>query len=222
MTSLPPHLADSADELMEFGRAMQRQLSRFEFGIQEMLTKLRILRDEISFEEDYNPIEHLSHRVKSPESILDKLRRKGMDVGTNAVDQLDDIAGIRVTCSFIPDTYRLHEMLDSQPDVSTLLLKDYIANPKPNGYRGLHAIIETPVNLSTGQVPVKIEIQYRTIAMDFWASLEHKIYYKYDKTVPQALLTELTAAASTANHLDRRMQAIHEEVHDGPVERFDS
>lgn len=214
-SSIPPHLVDAAEELMSYGRSMQRQMSRYEFGIQEMLTKLRILRDEISLEDDYNPIEHLSHRVKTPQSILEKLRRRGLEPGLEGMEQLEDIAGIRVTCSFIPDTYRLHEMLDAQPDVTTLRLKDYIAEPKPNGYRGLHAIVEVPVNLRTGQVPVKVEIQYRTIAMDFWASLEHKIYYKYDKEVPGTLLAELTAAATTANQLDQRMQAIHREVRGG-------
>ncbi|WP_018154923.1 GTP pyrophosphokinase [Demetria terragena] len=215
MTAIPPHLVEAANELLAYGRSMQREMSRYEFGIQELLTKLRILRDEISLEDDYNPIEHLSHRVKSPQSILEKLQRRGLEPGLEGVKQLDDIAGIRVTCSFIPDTYRLHEMLDAQPDITTLHLKDYIAEPKPNGYRGLHAIVETPVNLSSGQVPVKVEIQYRTIAMDFWASLEHKIYYKYDKAVPERLLSELTAAATTANQLDQRMKAIHQEVRGG-------
>jgi putative GTP pyrophosphokinase len=186
----------------------------FQFAINEIVTKIEILRDEFAYLNDYNPIEHISSRVKTPESLLAKARRRDIPVDPQSLaSRVDDIAGVRVTCSFISDAYRLTELLCAQPDVRTLQTKDYIAEPKLNGYRGLHTIVETPVNLSTGQLPVKVELQVRTIAMDFWASLEHKIYYKYDRTVPAHLLDELTVAAGTANVLDQRMQAIRNEIH---------
>ena len=192
----------------------------FQFAINEIVTKIEILRDEFAYLNDYNPIEHISSRVKTPESLLAKARRRDIPVDPESLaNRLDDIAGVRVTCSFISDAYRLTELLCAQPDVRTLQTKDYIAEPKPNGYRGLHTIVETPVNLSTGQLPVKVELQVRTIAMDFWASLEHKIYYKYDRTVPAHLLDELTVAAGTANVLDQRMQAIRNEIHGVTGER---
>lgn len=208
------------DGLLVHGRALARELQLYHFALLEIRTKLSVLRDEIALLDDHNPIEHLSHRVKSPGSIMHKLRRKRLPVTLDSMHRnLHDIAGLRVTCSFISDTYRLHELLDRQPDVTTLHLKDYIAAPKPNGYRGLHAIVETPVHLSTGTRPMRVEIQFRTIAMDFWASLEHKIYYKYSGTIPQALLEELADAAHVANQLDERMEALHREIEEagGPA-----
>lgn len=211
-------LDGDGESLFLRGQALARELQVHHFAIQELRTKLSVLRDEVSLLDDHNPIEHLSHRVKSPTSIVEKLRRKELPITLDSMrENLDDVAGIRVTCSFISDTYRLHELLDRQPDVTTLQLKDYIAEPKPNGYRGLHAIVETPVHLSAGTRPVRVEVQFRTIAMDFWASLEHKIFYKHDRTIPQALLDELTDAARMANHLDERMETLHRVIRDsGP------
>jgi putative GTP pyrophosphokinase len=201
-------------DLIEIGHGLRKFMLPFQFAISEIVTKIEILRDEFAYLNDYNPIEHISSRVKSPESLLAKARRRDIPIDPESLaSRLDDIAGVRVTCSFISDAHRLTELLCAQPDVRTLQTKDYIAEPKPNGYRGLHTIVETPVNLSTGQLPVKVELQVRTIAMDFWASLEHKIYYKYDRTVPAHLLEELTVAATTANVLDERMQAIRNEIH---------
>lgn len=207
-------------DLIEIGHGLRKFMLPFQFAINEIVTKIEILRDEFAYLNDYNPIEHISSRVKTPESLLAKARRRDIPVDPESLaNRLDDIAGVRVTCSFISDAYRLTELLCAQPDVRTLQTKDYIAEPKPNGYRGLHTIVETPVNLSTGQLPVKVELQVRTIAMDFWASLEHKIYYKYDRTVPAHLLDELTVAAGTANVLDQRMQAIRNEIHGVTGER---
>jgi putative GTP pyrophosphokinase len=201
-------------DLIEIGYGLQKFMLPFQFANKEIVTKLEILRDEFAYLNDYNPIEHISSRVKSPESLLAKAYRRDIPMDRDVLqERIDDIAGVRVTCTFITDAYRLTELLCAQPDVKTLQTKDYIANPKPNGYRGLHTIVETPVNLSSGQLPVKVELQVRTIAMDFWASLEHKIYYKYDRTVPAHLLDELTVAAETANTLDERMQAIRREIH---------
>ena len=125
---------------------------------------------------------------------------------------LSDIAGVRVICSFVSDVYRMVDLLTSQDDITVLQVKDYIAQPKPNGYRSLHVILEVPVFLSGGPEPVRVEVQFRTIAMDFWASLEHKTYYKYDAQVPQHLIDGLTDAAETAAHLDRTMEELHLQV----------
>jgi putative GTP pyrophosphokinase len=123
-----------------------------------------------------------------------------------------DIAGVRITCSFVADAYRLFDLLTEQDDVRVLQVKDYIAEPKPNGYKSLHAIVEVPVFLSTGRIDVPVEVQFRTIAMDFWASLEHKIYYKYETRVPEQLLESLKDAADTAAELDERMERLHREI----------
>ena len=214
----PLALLAAQGPLMNRGRSLVQRLQLYSFAIEEVRTKLEILRQEISLAEDYNPIEDLSHRVKTPQSIMEKLRRRGLPVTLASMDEhLDDVAGIRVTCSFIADTYRLYSMLEAQPDLRTITVKDYIAEPKPNGYRGLHAIMEVPVHLSTGVRPVRVELQFRTIAMHFWASLEHKIYYKYDSDVPPELLAELADAATSANQLDARMQALHRQIRGGSV-----
>lgn len=209
----PLELLDSESPLMEQGRAFLRELQVYRFAVAGVRGRLLVLQQEIEFADDHNPIEHISDRVKTPRSIADKLRRKGLPLTTESMlTHLDDIAGLRVTCSFIADTYRLFAMLTGQPDIRTLQVKDYIANPKPNGYRGLHAIVEVPVHLSSGSRQVRVELQFRTIAMDFWASLEHKIYYKYDKQVPDELLAELSDAARTAHQLDERMQRLAREM----------
>lgn len=191
-----------------------RLIMEHQFAVDEILTKVSILRTEFLHLHRYNPIEHVSSRVKSPESILDKVSRRGLEPSLSAIkENITDIAGIRITCSFISDTYRVLEALTSQSDVRVIAMKDYIADPKPNGYRSLHAIVEIPVFLSTGPVPVTVEIQIRTIAMDFWASLEHKIFYKYDGDVPSHLATDLKNAATIAGSLDRQMEELHTEVH---------
>ena len=166
----------------------------------------------------YNPIEHVSSRVKSPDSLVEKVRRKGVEPDFASVRAgITDIAGIRITCSFTADAYRLFDLLTQQDDITVRAVKDYIAHPKPNGYKSLHAIVEVPVFLSTGRVDVPVEVQFRTIAMDFWASLEHKIYYKYDRQVPADLLADLTQAAEAAAELDARMERLHREVRGGDV-----
>jgi putative GTP pyrophosphokinase len=210
--------------MAEFFRQTREQFTRlmleYRFGTEEMLTKVNILRDEFLRLHRYNPIEHVSSRVKTPESIVGKLLRKGLPPTTEAIKaNITDIAGIRITCAFIADTYRVLEALTSQDDVAVLKTKDYIAQPKPNGYRSLHAIVEVPVFLSTGPVPVTVEVQVRTVAMDFWASLEHKIFYKYGGEVPDHLSADLADAAATAARLDQDMERLHAEVHgtaDGP------
>ncbi|GGE97727.1 GTP pyrophosphokinase [Mycetocola zhadangensis] len=198
-------------------RALTDEFTRFmlsyKFAVDEMMTKINILREEFSHRHDYSPIEHVSSRLKSPDSILAKAARKGCELTLAGIrSDLHDIAGIRVTCSFISDTYKIFDMIAAQRDVTVLQVRDYIKEPKPNGYRSLHMIVEVPVFLSDHVEQVKVEIQIRTIAMDFWASLEHKIYYKYNRAVPERLLAELRDAALAAGSLDVRMERLHDEV----------
>jgi putative GTP pyrophosphokinase len=198
-------------------RAVREELTRFlmayKSGIEELMTKVRILQDEFRYIHDYNPIEHVGSRLKSPESILRKTMRKGWPLTlADLRTQMLDIAGVRITCSFISDTYRIKEMLARQSDLTVLEVRDYIAEPKPNGYQSLHMIVEIPVFMSDRTETVRVEVQIRTIAMDFWASLEHKIYYKYDREVPAALVEELREAAEAAARLDAKMELLHDEV----------
>ncbi len=210
-TFSPTQLREMRDEFQQF-------LLGYQFGMQEIETKLGILRDEFRHLHDYNPIEHLSSRLKTADSIVEKMLRKGVDPDFAAIrENITDIAGVRVTCSFVQDAYRLFDLLAAQDDITIRLVKDYIAEPKPNGYKSLHAIVEVPVFLSTGRMTVPVEVQFRTIAMDFWASLEHKIYYKYSAKVPAELLAELKDAAETAAELDARMERLHTEIRRRPA-----
>ncbi|WP_159501288.1 GTP pyrophosphokinase family protein [Microbacterium sp. 18062] len=213
----------SAAQLRAVRDEMQRFLLEYRFGMQEIETKISILREEFQQMHDYNPIEHVSSRVKSPDSLVEKVGRKGIDPGFSSIRaHITDIAGVRVTCSFTADAYRLFDLLTQQDDVTVREVKDYIATPKANGYKSLHAIVEVPVFLSTGPVRVPVEVQFRTIAMDFWASLEHKIYYKYARQVPNRLIDDLKEAADTAAALDERMERLHRELHgpSGPTLRI--
>ena len=204
----------SPEQLRTMRDEFQRFLLEYQFGLREVETKIGILRDEFQLMHDYNPIEHVSSRVKTADSLIDKLVRRGVDPEFDAIrEHITDIAGMRVTTSFVKDAYRLFDLLTQQDDITVRIVKDYIAEPKPNGYKSLHVIVEVPVFLSTGRVDVAVEVQFRTIAMDFWASLEHKIYYKYDGAVPEGLLSELKDAADSAAALDARMERLHGELH---------
>lgn len=224
---MPEPIPSSPDtSMIAFAHQLREDITRMQmehqFAVDEVLTKVEILRRESLHLRRYNPIEHVSSRVKSPRSIIDKALRRGLELSPATIRAgVTDIAGVRITCSFIADTYRVLESLTSQADVQVLTVKDYIAQPKPNGYKSLHAIVEIPVFLSTGPVPVTVEVQIRTIAMDFWASLEHKIHYKYDGEVPEHLAASLSEAADVASQLDRRMETLHEEVHGTDAERQD-
>jgi putative GTP pyrophosphokinase len=209
-----PAFSATVSEMRAMRDEFQRFLLEYQFGLKEVETKIEILRDEFLHMHDYNPIEHVSSRVKSPDSIAEKVVRKGIDPGFPSIrESITDVAGIRITVSFVADAYRLFDLLTRQDDITILTVKDYIAEPKPNGYKSLHAIVQVPVFLSSGRVDVPVEVQFRTIAMDFWASLEHKIYYKFDRSVPAHLLDSLKDAADTAAELDARMEQLHREVH---------
>lgn len=183
------------------------------FGIEEITTKLNILNEEYDFLHDYNPIEHLEKRIKSPEKTIEKLIRQGFEVSPkSAKDNLHDIGGIRVVCSFVEDIYAIYDNLEKQTDLKIVQVKDYIKNPKPNGYRSLHLLVDVPVFLTDKVENVIIEVQIRSIAMDFWATLEHKIYYKKGKTVPKHVTDSLTDCAQLAALLDAEMQKIKYEI----------
>jgi len=206
-----------SNQQLEQFRALKNQITRFfmmyKFALDEMETKIEILKEEFQLLHDYNPIEHTKSRVKSLESILNKIARKGCGTSLQEIrENIKDIAGLRITCSFISDIYSICDMLQKQSDLTVVSIKDYIQNPKPNGYQSLHMQVKVPVFMSDRTELVDVEIQIRTIAMDFWASLEHKIFYKYDKAVPPDLLRELKEAADTATELDRKMQRLHEEI----------
>lgn len=202
-------------DTMTRARQARAEFSRFmlhyRFAVDELLTKINILKAEFEHLHDYSPIEHVTSRVKSLESILDKARRRGIALQRSALrEEMTDIAGVRVVCSFISDVYWFAEMLTGQDDIAVLEVKDYIADPKDNGYRSLHVIVQVPVFLSESIEQMRVELQIRTAAMDFWAGLEHKIRYKYDEQIPAELVAELTQAAQTAAELDAKMEAVHD------------
>ncbi len=200
-------------DLRELKVELTRFMMAYKFALDEMNTKINILKEEFLHIHDYNPIEHVTSRVKSPESILKKMIRKGHELSLPSIrENLKDISGIRITCSFISDIYKISDMLVKQKDVKLITTKDYIQNPKPNGYQSLHLIVEIPIYMSDREVHIPVEIQIRTIAMDFWASLEHKIFYKYNKVVPEKVTNELKEAATTAAELDRKMERLHQEM----------
>ena len=182
-------------------------------ALKEVGTKLEILNDEFQHVHQYNPIEHIKSRIKSPESIVKKLKKHGYESSIqNMVKYVNDIAGIRVICSFTSDIYRIAEMLINQNDIRVLSVKDYILNPKPSGYKSYHLIVTVPIFLSDRIVDAKVEIQIRTVAMDFWASLEHKIHYKFEGNAPEHIKKELVECAMMVSDLDARMLSLNEEV----------
>ncbi|WP_100415416.1 GTP pyrophosphokinase [Mumia flava] len=213
LTGLEPDEGSPRELLRAIQEAVQRFLLEYKFGLDEVLTKITILREEFEHSHDYSPIEHVKSRLKSISSLGDKLERTGCPPDLGIIrERIRDIAGIRVTCSFTEDTYRFAEMLTAQPDLTVLATKDYIRDPKPNGYRSLHLIVEVPVFLSDRTAKVPVEVQIRTIAMDFWASVEHQIFYKYDGKVPDDLTDTLLSVAATANALDDQMGRLRSEV----------
>jgi len=217
MTTLPsPHFeADDATlaAAQQVGEDFSRFMLNYRFALDEIETKLNILKREFEHLHDYSPIEHVKSRLKSVDSIVHKVRRTGGSLSQDMVrENVRDIAGVRVVCSFVSDAYAVADMVAAQADITVVQIKDYIAHPKPNGYKSLHLVITVPIFLSGSVEDMYVELQIRTVAMDFWASLEHKIYYKYDQEIPADLLAELTDAAAVANNLDDKMQRIHAAV----------
>ena len=182
-------------------------------ALKQINTKLEILNDEFQHVHRYNPIEHIKSRMKTSESIVKKLKRYGYESTIeNMVKYINDIAGIRVICSFTSDIYRIADMIRNQNDIKVISVKDYMKHPKASGYKSYHMLVTVPVFLSDRIVEVKVEIQIRTVAMDFWASLEHKINYKFEGNAPQQIKTELVECARMVSDLDARMLSLNEEI----------
>lgn len=182
-------------------------------ALKQINTKLEILNEEFQHVHQYNPIEHIKSRIKTPESIVKKLKKNGHESTIeNMVQYVNDIAGIRVICSFQSDIYRIADIIANQSDVKVIEIKDYIKNPKASGYKSYHMHVTIPVFLSDKIVNTKVEIQIRTVAMDFWASLEHKINYKFEGNIPEGIIDELVECAEMVSQLDNRMLLLNEEV----------
>ncbi|MCR1952714.1 GTP pyrophosphokinase family protein [Clostridium sp. DSM 100503] len=203
---LPEKLLDKVDQFKE-------TMMMYNCAIRSIRTKLEVLNDELSLTNNRNPIEFIKTRIKKPRSIVNKLNRKGLDISlTSIVESLNDVAGIRVVCSFIDDIYSISDMLTRQDDIKLIEIKDYIKNPKPNGYRSLHLIVEIPVFFSDRTLPLKAEIQIRTIGMDFWASLEHKLKYKNNIDISEVISEELEKCSAIISDADLIMQKIKHDV----------
>lgn len=196
-------------------KPMKRLYSFYRCAIMEVETKFKVLNEEFSIEYDRNPIESIKSRVKSEGSLLRKVRNKDIELDVETIEKnITDIAGVRVICSFPDDIYALADYFLQQDDITLIERKDYIKNPKPNGYRSLHLIVEVPIFLHNEKRPMKVEVQLRTIAMDFWASVEHKLRYKKDlpEDLQKELYDELSACAEESANLDIRMQAIKKRI----------
>ena len=182
-------------------------------AIKEIKTKLEILDEEFQVKFDHNPIHHMEYRLKSPQSIVDKLERKNFEVSTSSIKQnLTDVAGVRVICNYIDDINHIADLLIQQDDITLIRRRDYIAQPKPNGYRSLHLIVTVPVFLAETTEKVPVEIQIRTIAMDFWASLEHELKYKAQDKISEEVRRRLKDSAESIASLDVEMQSIYKEI----------
>lgn len=185
----------------------------YQAALRQIETKMAILNDEFQHVHSYNPIEHIKSRIKTPESIVKKLKKNGYESTIdNMIEHVNDIAGIRIICSFTSDIYRIADMIRVQKDIRVISVKDYITYPKASGYKSYHMLITVPVYLSDRIVDTKVEIQIRTVAMDFWASLEHKIHYKFEGNVPEYIKTELVECAKMVADLDARMLSLNEEI----------
>ena len=202
-----------SESARNYTRPYRELMSYYRCAMKEVETKFNVLDEELSLEYDRNPIESIKTRLKSPESITSKLTKKGIVPTVENIEQLvNDIAGVRVICSFPTDIYMLSDAFLKQDDVRLIQKKDYIASPKANGYRSLHLIVEIPIFLHDKKKLMKVEVQFRTISMDWWASLEHKIRYKKDYTITEETAHDLKQCAEVSAMLDARMEAIHKKV----------
>ena len=216
-----PQVFEIPETFRETARQFQEAMMQYSCAIREFKTKLEVLNDELSMRNARNPIEMIKARVKKPKSIVEKLQRRGLPLSIESMESnLDDIAGVRVICSFVDDIYEISRMLERQDDVTIIAIKDYIKAPKENGYRSYHMIVEVPVFFSSSKKNIRVEVQIRTIAMDFWASLEHKVRYK--KNVPadetERLAQELSECAQISADLDQRMQNIRTRLADAELQ----
>lgn len=210
---LQSYLLDHPDDFVTHILQFNEMLARYRAASQEITTKLEILRNDFNTRQYRNPIESIQTRIKRPASIVGKMKARGMDITLESIEkELNDIAGIRVVCSFIDDIYMVAEKLLAQDDLRLIRVKDYIKNPKPNGYRSYHLVLQVPVFLSDRKEMVRVEVQLRTIAMDFWASLEHQIHYKTSCEVPDSVVDELKQCADIIAQTDERMQQLSKQI----------
>lgn len=207
--SVPENISEFFSQVEEF----KKSIMKYQCVIRKLQSKLEILNDELSIKKERNPIEMIKYRVKEPRSIVEKLKRRGYPITVEAMeDHLTDIAGIRVICGFIEDIYTVSEILREQDDIHILQIKDYIKNPKPNGYRSFHMIVETPVFFTRNKEPLCTEIQLRTMAMDFWASLEYQLKYKKNIENPEIIASQLKDCAQIISSTDLKMQDILNQI----------
>lgn len=211
MSEIPPDI----DKLFAPAGQFREFMMMYSSAIKEVRTKFEILNDDLSVTYNRNPIEMIKTRIKTPQSIIGKMHRKGLEINMSSLMYyIEDVAGVRVICSFIDDIYEVANMLVTQDDVTLISVKDYIKNPKANGYRSYHMIIEVPVFFANRRQNMKVEVQLRTIAMDFWASLEHKMKYKKEIEGSEKIVEELRDCADKAAELDRKMQDINYTIAD--------
>lgn len=198
------------ERLQTYTAPYRELMSYYRCAMMEVSTKFNVLDEELSLQYDRNPIEAIKTRLKSPESIMDKLSRRGLPFSVESIEQnLNDIAGVRVICAYISDIYMLRDALLRQDDIVLLQEKDYIKNPKPNGYRSLHLIVETPIFLHDQKKQMRVEVQFRTMAMDWWASVEHKLRYK-KPAAPEEVNSELKECAEISADLDKRLEKLRQ------------
>ena len=208
-----PDVIQVPDILVSQARQFQQVMMMYTCAIREVKTKLEVLNDELSVRNQRNPIEMIKSQVKKPMSIVEKLQRKGLPISLETmVDNLDDVAGIRVICSFVDDIYEVADMLIRQDDIKVIAIKDYIKNPKANGYRSYHMIVEIPVFFSDRKKPMRVEVQIRTIAMDFWASLDHLLKYKKEVINEAEIGEDLRQCAETIAQTDQKMYEIRQKI----------
>lgn len=202
-----------ADWIRRYSAPYRELMAYYRCAMMEVTTKFNVLDEELSLQYDRNPIESIKTRLKSMESIWGKMRRKNLPMTVESLEQnLNDVAGVRVVCAFPSDIYRLSDAFLRQDDVRLIQRKDYIQNPKPNGYRSLHLIVEIPIYLHDQKRPMKVEVQFRTLSMDWWASLEHKIRYKKDVVMTSEIENELFECARMAADLDARMESVQQQT----------
>ena len=215
-----PNLVQVPDALISQAREFQQAMMMYTCAIREVKTKLEVLNDELSIKNQRNPIEMIKSRVKKPISIVEKLQRRNLPVTLESMmNNLDDVAGIRVICSFVDDIYSVANMLVSQDDITVIAIKDYIKNPKPNGYRSYHMIVEVPVFFTDSKRFIRVEVQIRTIAMDFWASLDHELKYKKSFVDTDGEISgELKECADVIAQTDEKMLEIRKRIEAQGVE----
>lgn len=199
--------------LFQQAKMFEQLMMMYSCAIREVQTKFEVLNDDLSVRNRRNPIEMIKTRIKRPESIAEKLARRGLEISVSSIiSNLNDVAGVRVICAFVDDIYEVADMFLRQDDITLIEVKDYIKNPKPNGYRSYHMIIDVPVFFADRKQLMRVEVQFRTIAMDFWASLEHQIKYKKSIENPDVIMKELKSCADVIADTDNRMMNLRKKI----------